>query len=216
MAIFRSSAGPLAMLLLAPFAAAQPVCYQLGDAASGTVECQTSPADGSFSLELTDNAGTVLTYTITGVQIVVHAPGGSHTLTGDGTYTRISGFAGWDHEMSLMLSVDGAAPVAFDSGHIRGGAEFPNVTISIQTDAGGCDGFVLDLTAAPGGDCDAHCPCELTGDQATDVFDLLAYLDDWFAGSAAAELDGTPGIDVFDLLAYLDCWFSASAGNPCG
>jgi hypothetical protein len=61
------------------------------------------------------------------------------------------------------------------------------------------------------------CPCELDGDDAqVNVFDLLAYLDLWFASDAAAEIDGTPGVDVFDLLAYLDCWFPASGGTPCG
>jgi hypothetical protein len=58
------------------------------------------------------------------------------------------------------------------------------------------------------------CPCERAGDPAqVDVFDLLGYLDLWFAADAAAELDGTAGVDVFDLLAFLDCWFPASAGG---
>ncbi len=53
------------------------------------------------------------------------------------------------------------------------------------------------------------CLCELTDDSpaAVDVFDLLAYLDVWFASDEAADLDGTPGVDVFDLLMFLDCWF---------
>jgi hypothetical protein len=61
------------------------------------------------------------------------------------------------------------------------------------------------------------CPCELTGDApaSVNVFDLLAYLDLWFAGAPGADIDATPGVNVFDLLAYLDCWFPASAGAPC-
>jgi lysophospholipase L1-like esterase len=61
----------------------------------------------------------------------------------------------------------------------------------------------------------ASCLCELTGDETVDVFDLLAYLNGWFMGAAAADIDGQAGVDVFDLLAYLDCWFVASAGAPC-
>jgi hypothetical protein len=63
----------------------------------------------------------------------------------------------------------------------------------------------------------ARCLCEFTGDvpAAVDVFDLLAYLDRWFAGGVEADLDRGGGVDVFDLLAYLDCWFIASAGVPC-
>ncbi len=61
-----------------------------------------------------------------------------------------------------------------------------------------------------------QCACETDGNAAqVDVFDLLAYLDLWFAGDSAAELDGTAGVDVFDLLSFLDCWFPASAGEPC-
>ena len=39
----------------------------------------------------------------------------------------------------------------------------------------------------------------------TDVFDLLAFLDDWFGGAEDYNADGTT--DVFDLLAFLDDWF---------
>ncbi len=59
------------------------------------------------------------------------------------------------------------------------------------------------------------CPCETNGVEGVDVFDLLAFLDSWFAADAAADIDGTPGVDVFDLLFFLDCWFPASAGAPC-
>ncbi len=50
------------------------------------------------------------------------------------------------------------------------------------------------------------CPADLNGDGEVDVFDLLAYLDDWFAGDA--DLNGDDVTDVFDLLAYLDGWFA--------
>ncbi len=60
------------------------------------------------------------------------------------------------------------------------------------------------------------CICEADGSAAqVDVFDLLAYLDLWFASAAAADIDGAQGVDVFDLLAFLDCWFPASSGVPC-
>ncbi len=71
--------------------------------------------------------------------------------------------------------------------------------------------FVLNVDFAP-----ADCLCERDGDIAqVDVFDLLAYLDSWFAGEPDADLDGRAGVDVFDLLVYLDCWFSASGGELC-
>lgn len=47
------------------------------------------------------------------------------------------------------------------------------------------------------------------------VFDLLTFLDGWFASDAGADIDGTAGVDVFDLLAFLDAWFPASAAGEC-
>jgi hypothetical protein len=60
------------------------------------------------------------------------------------------------------------------------------------------------------------CICNIDENpRAIDVFDLLAYLDLWFAGDAAAELDGQDGINVFDLLTFLDCWFSPDGVPGC-
>ena len=58
--------------------------------------------------------------------------------------------------------------------------------------------------------CVPACSADRTEDEAVDVFDLLAYLDGWFASNAAAEMTGDEPatIDVFDLLAYLDLWFA--------
>jgi hypothetical protein len=54
------------------------------------------------------------------------------------------------------------------------------------------------------------CPADLDGGGGVDVFDLLAYLDLWFTGSADAERtgDAPAAVDVFDLLVYLDGWFA--------
>lgn len=52
------------------------------------------------------------------------------------------------------------------------------------------------------------CSADLDGSGAVDVFDLLAYLDLWFAADPSADLDGAAGVDVFDLLTYLDGWFA--------
>ena len=54
----------------------------------------------------------------------------------------------------------------------------------------------------------AACPADLNDDGDADVFDLLAYVDLWFALDAAADIDGTPGVNVFDLLDYLNGWFT--------
>ncbi len=78
----------------------------------------------------------------------------------------------------------------------QGDAEAPAVTM--KEDPFGTPAK-LELTACIGSAADLDCS------GAVDVFDLLAYLDGWFAG--AADLDGNGATDVFDLLAYLDAWF---------
>ncbi len=57
----------------------------------------------------------------------------------------------------------------------------------------------------------ATCEADLDLNLVADVFDLLAYLDLWFAADAGAEMTDDAAVDVFDLLAYLDLWFPASA-----
>ncbi len=75
-------------------------------------------------------------------------------------------------------------------------------------------GFILYVGVEP--PAAPTCACETDGNAAqVDVFDLLAYLDGWFASDAAADIDGAAGVDVFDLLFFLDCWFPASAGAAC-
>src|SRR5690606_36934905 len=43
--------------------------------------------------------------------------------------------------------------------------------------------------------CTSSCPCEFDGTDGVNVFDLLAYLDLWFAQDAGADIDGTPGVN---------------------
>ncbi len=57
----------------------------------------------------------------------------------------------------------------------------------------------------------APCTADFNASGTVDVFDLLLYLDHWFAADPAAELAGGGAVDVFDLLAFLDGWF---AGCP--
>ncbi len=133
-------------------------------------------------------------------------------------------------------NIDLAAGINIPAGQTPTAADATLVVMAFQANQVGCIGSVQFRTHAPPArftDGDAQsigpvtlvglpaeplpcgCACEFDGNAHVNVFDLLMYLDLWFAHDAQAELDGTPGIDVFDLLAYLDCWFPASAGGPC-
>ncbi len=87
-------------------------------------------------------------------------------------------------------------------------------TITIHSNDPGQPAFVVTVVGEVVGQ--TPCYCEMDGELGSvDVFDLLAYLDLWFAADPGAEFSGDSpaNVDVFDLLAYLDCWFAASAGN---
>ncbi len=135
-----------------------------------------------------------------------------------GTMTLVSSglIGGVIPSQTVDLAEFGAAPAAFtamvssDAGTVTVSG---SVAFSQETDLGVlAEGTLTIVATAPlpaGG-----CVCDFDCASGVDVFDLLAYLDQWFTGSAAAEMtgDATPSVDVFDLLAFLDCWFAASAG----
>lgn len=50
----------------------------------------------------------------------------------------------------------------------------------------------------------SDCPCDLDMDGDADSMDLLAFLDDWFAGEG--DFDGDADTDVHDLMAFIRCF----------
>lgn len=139
-------------------AAARPVVYKLsGNAAyaEGCFEgcaCPISLASnfrGTFTLRPTGGSGTAFTYAVDDVNWWADR-GGEIRITGSGRYTRISGFAGWLHRLELQLSINGAAPVRFDSGLVNGGGDFPRITdIVISMNGLYCYDIAITVNAAP-------------------------------------------------------------------
>jgi hypothetical protein len=52
------------------------------------------------------------------------------------------------------------------------------------------------------------CAADFNHDHALDIFDLLAYLDAWFAGDDSTDMNADGAVDNFDLLGYIDLWFA--------
>ncbi len=131
------------------------------------------------------------------------------------------GFPGTqDHDMgnpgaplNLVEAVVTRDRIMFDFGIDIAGRSLTAITFDNRTsDRGNVAIYAVTADGAEGG---SVCGCEFDGSAGVDVFDLLAYLDLWFASAPAANIDTVPGVDVFDLLFFLDCWFPASAGAPC-
>lgn len=105
-----------------------------------------------------------------------------------------------------------------------GGGLFSTATLFSDNDGEGRPFFIakaymtdtdIDDTQAsgldePGPDRIILCDADLNGDHAVDVFDLLIFLDEWFAQDPYADLNNDNTVDVFDLLLFLDEWFA-----PC-
>lgn len=115
-----------------------------------------------------------------------------------------------DDALLATLTFQALQPGCVDSVHFRTSEH----TESRLSDAVGQAITPLTLTHFEPDPTLCACPCERDGEAGIDVFDLLAYLDQWFAADAAAELtgDSPPNVDVFDLLMYLDCWFAPPQG----
>ena len=92
----------------------------------------------------------------------------------------------------------------------NGGPAFGFWEINTQaTDFSFLGGMLIDSAIVIEYEIQAVCRADVNDDSVVDVFDLLFYLEGWFAGDA--DLNGDNITDVFDLLAYLEDWF---AGCP--
>jgi hypothetical protein len=152
-----------------------------------------------------------LTYPQLDVQGVYHYNADGTVRTFIGTGTLGTGFLGVTPRGAVQLENGNYFITSAYGEYVAAPDGAGGYTFTLVSDANGFQiGYFTGTLPPP------QCACELDGNAAqVDVFDLLSYLDLWFAGDAAAELDGAAGVDVFDLLAYLDCWFPASAGADC-
>ncbi len=140
-------------------ARAQPVIYKLADEASYTEGCwapclcpiwMADSIKGTLILTQTGPGGTYFTYKVSQVNWWVNRGGTEIRVTGEGEYVRISGVAGWMHQMKLSLSIDGADAVTFDSGMVDGGGDFPRLTgLTLSKNGLYCYDIAIDVEAAP-------------------------------------------------------------------
>jgi hypothetical protein len=119
----------------------------------------------------------------------------------------------WTEQAKLALQ----APSLFDGfGATLAAADGWAIAGTSRTETSGAvvdGGYLFDGIADNDGNgipdaCD--CPADLDANARADVFDLLTYLDAWFALAPDAEWtgDSPASIDLLDLLAYLDVWFA--------
>lgn len=156
------------------------------------------------------------------------------------TVADSSGPFGWFNDPAINAAGDVVFPAMFDDGFqwglftgddpsedtvlLVGDALFGSTVTSLGISPGALNdhgdiAFWYELESGVRGIAVAaahRCMCEIDGETGqVNVFDLLAYLDLWFAADPDANIDGADAVDVFDLLAFLDCWFPASSQGAC-
>ena len=95
----------------------------------------THPLKGTFRLERSGFDPLFDYYSVSDIRWVVTDATTYITITGSGTY-KIGGEFALQHQLTLDLSLDGGAPLRFDSGLVVGGSQFPNIVIDIRRHAG--------------------------------------------------------------------------------
>lgn len=119
----------------------------------GPCDCPSmirGPVSGTFELAANGLGDTFQGYDVSVIRwTLADMNGGDVTITGEGQY-QIGGSPATQHQMVLDLIVDGV-PQHFDSGLVPGGADFPQVDISIAVHGFFCFDSVFVLSAAPQG-----------------------------------------------------------------
>jgi hypothetical protein len=137
---------------------------------------------------------------------VVDEPGKAaaafYTTPDDPFAVGITGGSGGGDAFDIAWAVDA---VTGEPGNLDG-FDFLRITTAVDAVIGPLGERSAEIDAV------ADVRAVITGDWdgsggAPDVFDLLAYLDDWFGASDLADVTFDGAVDVFDLLAFLDVWF---------
>jgi hypothetical protein len=106
-----------------------------------------SAVRGTFVLTPTGFDGLFDTYSVEDVQWVVSIGGSDTLVTGKGTY-KVGGELALQQELSLYLQV-GATVEHFDSGLVPELTQFPDIKVTISTNAQVCFDTVFGVSASP-------------------------------------------------------------------
>jgi hypothetical protein len=199
----------LALTFAAAPASAQiitgPIPYALDSASDYTHGCYppclcpiffNPDLTGTFTLHFTsaDPAGYVH-YDVLNVDMYVGATNPDH-VTGTGQYRR-GGAVAVLEQLTLDLSVNGAAPEHFDSGLVSPAATFPNLDISVSINGMVCLDTVYHIVAGPaeagtgycfGDGSGTACPCGNSGAQGNGCANSLNGSGANLLGSGSASL----------------------------
>ena len=158
------------------------------------------PMRGTFVLTQTSVDPLFANYAVTNVRW--RSPSLNETLLGSGTY-RIGGEVALVEEMAVDVSINGDAPIRFDSGlvGVGPGPRFPVITIRLGIPNVACYHTELQVNATP-------FMGDWNGDGNVVTQDIFEFLSSWFADDGDANNDGVANVqDVFD---FVNGWFAGT------
>ena len=108
----------------------------------------TEPVRGTFFLTPRGFDGLFHTFAVTDVNWSFTNNTGTTRVTGSGTY-KVGGNGMSQQELSLYLQLNGGKVEHFDSGLVTNSVRFPDIQVSISTNALHCVDSVFNISASP-------------------------------------------------------------------
>ena len=147
--VFDVSASPVPLDQIQPYRLLADSTFQRG--CFDACDCAVGPLDpivGKFALVPLDTTPLFREFAVVNGRWQALDPSGSIPVRGFGTY-KVGGEFAVQHQLKLMLKVDGEDAALFDSGLVPGGGNFPRIDIGISISGAVCFDTVINIQAAP-------------------------------------------------------------------
>ena len=147
--VFEVSASPVPLDQIHPYgllagSTFQRGCFDVCDCAVGPLD----PIIGTFALVPLDTTPLFREFAVVNVRWQALDPSDRIPVRGFGTY-KVGGEVAVQHQLKMLLKVDGEDSALFDSGLVPGGGNFPRVDIRISISGAVCFDTVINIHAAP-------------------------------------------------------------------
>ncbi len=147
--VFEVSASPVPLDQIHPYgllagSTFQRGCFDVCDCAVGPLD----PIIGTFALVPLDTTPLFREFAVVNVRWQALDPSDRIPVRGFGTY-KVGGEVAVQHQLKMLLKVDGEDSALFDSGLVPGGGNFPRVDIRISISGAVCFDTVINIPAAP-------------------------------------------------------------------
>ena len=147
--VFEVSASPVPLDQIHPYSLLDGSTFQRG--CFETCDCAVGPLDpiiGTFALVPLDTTPLFREFAVVNVRWQALDPSDRIPVRGFGTY-KVGGEFAVQHQLKLLLKVDGEDSALFDRGLVPGSGNFPRIDMPISISGAFCFDTVINIHAAP-------------------------------------------------------------------